>query len=178
MEQSPQSPLDQPTDEAISDNDQAQVADLSAAPQRVQRVARGTFSIEMAPGSPSGLAPDGSVLAEHRNLLTVLHFTKVWSGDLHGAGSGIMLAGGDPATGNAGYVATEVVDGAMFGRTGTFLLQQLGDLDEGRETLHYQVVTGSATGELAGLVGVLDLQIDDAGVHHYELRATLPITGN
>ncbi|SKF62475.1 Protein of uncharacterised function (DUF3224) [Mycobacteroides abscessus subsp. abscessus] len=52
--------------------------------------------------------------------------TKTWSGDIRGTSTGIMLAGGDPATGDAGYVAIEVVRADLGGREGTFLLQQFG----------------------------------------------------
>lgn len=126
---------------------------------------RGQFTITMA-APTSDL--DG---ATHR-----FAFTKQWSGDLEATGRGVMLSGGDPATGNAGYVAIELVEGTLGGRRGTFLLQQFGDLDEGRETLHYQVVNGSGTGELAGLAGRLDLEIVEDGVHHYVLehRFTAP----
>lgn len=126
------------------------------------RTAIGTFTIEMS--APS-TAVEGAV--------DRFGLTKTWSGDIQGTGAGVMLAGGDPATGSAGYVAIEVIRGTLAGREGTFLLQQFGDLDRGAETLHYQVVSGSGTGALSGLRGTMDLDIDDAGVHHYELTYEL-----
>ncbi|MGA4506540.1 DUF3224 domain-containing protein [Propionibacteriaceae bacterium G1746] len=129
----------------------------------MQTTATGTFTIEM---SAPKMVVNGQVAR--------FGLTKSWSGDITGTGTGVMLAGGDPETGHAGYVAIEVIEGTVHGRGGTFLLQQFGDLDDGNEILHYQVVNGSGTGELAGLRGQLDLEIDDAGVHHYELAYTLP----
>ncbi|MBO1030546.1 DUF3224 domain-containing protein [Tessaracoccus sp. SD287] len=126
------------------------------------RTAAGTFTIEMS--APS-TALDGAV--------DKFGLTKTWSGDIRGTSTGIMLAGGDPATGDAGYVAIEVVRADLGGREGTFLLQQFGDLDRSAETLYYQVVSGSGTGGLVGLRGTMDLDIDDVGVHHYELTYTL-----
>ncbi|MGD8214240.1 DUF3224 domain-containing protein [Aestuariimicrobium sp. Y1814] len=127
------------------------------------RTATGTFTLEM---SPPGTAVDGAV--------DRFGLTKTWRGDIAGSGTGVMLTGGDPATGLAGYVAIEVVRGTLAGRPGSFLLQQFGDLDLGEETLYYQVVNGSGTDQLVGLKGRMDLEIDDQGVHHYELTYTIP----
>ena len=126
------------------------------------RSAQGTFTIEM---SPPSTALEGTV--------DRFGLTKTWSGDIRGTSTGVMLAGGDPASGDAGYVAIEVVRGTLAGRDGSFLLQQFGDLDRGAETLYYQVVSGSGTDGLVGLRGTMDLDIDDVGVHHYELTYTL-----
>src|SRR3954468_19446922 len=98
--------------------------------------------------------------------------TKTWSGDLAGTGHGQMLSAGDPAGGNAGYVALEVVDGTLHGRRGSFAFQQLGVIRGGDQELRYDVVPGSGTGELADIEGELALTIDDRG-HAYELRYTL-----
>ena len=125
--------------------------------------ARGTFQVQLA---PQDAELDG---AAHR-----FGITKSWAGDVSGDGDGVMVSGGDPARGDAGYVAIEVVHGTVHGRRGTFLLQQFGDLDEGRETLYYQVVNGSGTGELVGLRGRMDIDIDDEGTHHYTLDYQLP----
>jgi len=56
--------------------------------------ARGTFDVVLTPGSPE---LDGAV--SHFDLL------KRFSEDLEGTGIGIMLSGGDPQEGAAGYVA-------------------------------------------------------------------------
>ena len=128
-----------------------------------QQPATGQFDVQLTPEN-----------AEAEGAIYRFTLTKTWRGDLRATGRGVMLSGGDPTTGCAGYVAAEVVEGTLAGRQGTFLLQQFGDLDEGRETLHYQVVNGSATGELAGLRGRMDVDIDTAGVHHYILHHTLP----
>jgi hypothetical protein len=84
-----------------------------------------------------------------------------------------MLSAGDPAQGAAGYVALEVVDATLRGRSGTLAFQQLGVMRDGGQELRYDVVPGSGTGALAGLTGTLSLTIDDAG-HHYELTYDLP----
>jgi Protein of unknown function (DUF3224) len=101
-----------------------------------------------------------------------LTIDKTWSGDLAGSGHGLMLSAGDPAQGRAGYVALEVVDGILHGRSGSFAVQQLGVMRDGAQELRYDVVPGSGTGELAGIDGSLALTIDDRG-HTYELTYTL-----
>jgi hypothetical protein len=40
----------------------------------------------------------------------------------------------------------------------------------GTQTLHYEVVPGSGTGELEGIAGTLDLTIEPDGTHRYELQ--------
>lgn len=122
-----------------------------------------TFTIELRPGDP---LPSGSARFE---------FTKSWSGALAGSSTGTMLTAGDPATGSAGYVALEVVDGVLEGRRGTFALQQLGTMEGGDPQLTYVVAPGSGTGELAGTTGSLLIgEIDDHGVHQVTLDLDLP----
>ena len=123
--------------------------------------AAGTFEIERRPGRPEG---DGA-LARH-------DFTKTFSGGIEGTGVGLMISAGDPASGAAGYVAMEVVTGQLEGRRGSFALQQYGTMSAGGQRLEYEVVHGSGEGELEGIVGRLDLSVED-GIHHYALEYDL-----
>lgn len=83
-----------------------------------------------------------------------------------------MLSAGDPTSGSAGYVAIEVVEGALHGRSGSLALQQLGVMRAGEQELRYDVVPGSGTDGLVGITGTLALTIDEHG-HHYELTYDL-----
>jgi Protein of unknown function (DUF3224) len=121
--------------------------------------ARGTFDVHMAPGP-----------GELEGAVNRFELTKTFRGDLEGTGAGVMLSGGDPQTGSAGYVAMEIVRGHLGGHEGGFALQQFGTLDAGTQTLHYEVVPGSGWGGLNGITGSLRLTIDGDGVHHYELE--------
>ena len=124
--------------------------------------AKGTFDITMQ----SGLAQlDGAV-----NRFEML---KTFHGDLQGTGTGIMLAAGDPQAGDAGYVAIEVIRGQLSERQGGYALQQFGLMHAGSQTLQYQVVPGSGTEQLIGIVGSLHLRVDEDGTHHYELEYDL-----
>ena len=82
----------------------------------------------------------------------------------------MMLSCGDPQAGAAGYVAIEIVSGSFGDRHGSFALQQLGMMSGGTQSLHYEVVPGSGTGDLQGIAGTLHLNIEPDGTHHYELR--------
>ncbi len=77
----------------------------------------------------------------------------------------MMLAMGN-ASGSAGYVAMELVTGTLDGRKGTFALQHSGTMARGTPTLHVHVVPDSGTDELAGLSGLLAIEITD-GKHRY-----------
>lgn len=120
--------------------------------------ARGTFDVHLLPG-PAEL--DGAVQR--------FELTKTFSGDLQGSGRGVMLSAGDPQAGAAGYVAIETVTGRLGDRDGGFALQQFGTMAGGGQTLHYVVVPGSGTGELAGITGTLQLVVEADGTHRFEL---------
>lgn len=125
-------------------------------------VASGTFVVEIVPATPE---LDGAI-----NRFTL---SKSFAGDLEGSGSGLMLSGGDPASGSAGYVAIEVVRGTLQGRSGQFALMQLGTMHGGDHELRYDIVPGSGTDELAGITGALALEIDAEGAHHFTLTYEL-----
>ncbi|MDA8102741.1 MAG: DUF3224 domain-containing protein [Nitrospiraceae bacterium] len=128
----------------------------------MRQVARGTFGVEITPSTPE---LDGAV--------NRFELHKNFDGDLVGTGSGVMLSGGDPSTGTAGYVAIETVRGTLGGKKGTFALQQFGTMVSGTPTLHYEVVPGSGSGELARIIGTLKLAIEDDGTHRFELEYEL-----
>ena len=125
---------------------------------RMSDRATGTFDVTLTPGDP-----------EVGGAVGRFDFTKVFHGDLAGSGAGVMLSGGDPASGSAGYVAIETVDGALRGRSGGFALQQFGQMDRGEPTLRYEVVPGSGHGELDGITGTFELTIEEDGTHRYVL---------
>lgn len=96
--------------------------------------------------------------------------TKTFAGDLTGTSTGLMLSAGDPQTGEAGYVAVEVVDAVLADGSGRFVLQQFGTMHDGTQNLHYEIVPGSGSEALARIAGRVMLTIDADGTHHYELE--------
>ena len=125
--------------------------------------ARGTFEVTMRPGA-----------AELDGAVARFELEKTFAGDLEGTGTGVMLSAGDPQAGAAGYVAVETVRGRLGGREGGFALQQFGTMHPSGQVLHYEVVPGSGTGELAGITGTLHLDVDDDGTHRYALEHDVP----
>ena len=116
----------------------------------------------ITPGSP-----------ELNGAVSRFELVKTWHGDLRGTGIGVMLSGGDPQAGAAGYVAVETVQGRLDGNEGSFAFQQFGVMAGGAQTLHYEVVPGSGDGQLAGLSGVLRLDVEQDGTHRYEFEFDL-----
>ena len=125
-------------------------------------VASGTFDVDMQPG-----------VAELDGAVSRFELSKTFHGDLRGTGRGVMLSGGDPQSGAAGYVAIESVRGRLGDREGSFALQQFGLMAGASHTLHYEVVPGSGGGELTGISGTLHLDVGEDGTHRYELHYEL-----
>ena len=98
--------------------------------------------------------------------------TKTFHGDLHGTGTGEMLAVRTQTPGSAGYLLIEHVAGTLDGRSGGFMLQHYGTMDRGRPEQTVAVIPDSGTGGLAGITG--QMSIDAAAGHAYVLRYSLP----
>ena len=96
---------------------------------------------------------------------------KTFSGPLVG-GSVVAMTSTSVGDGPAGYVAVEMVTGALEGRSGSFVLQHTGVVDGENGTTSGLVLPGTATGELAGLRGGMTIAHDEAGavlILDYEL---------
>lgn len=124
--------------------------------------AHGTFTVDVKPLTP----PPAEGLGR-------FSINKQIQGDLAGTSKGEMFSAGDPRQGAAGYVAIEMVTGALSGRQGAFALQHLGTMDASGPKMQVQVVSGSGTGELAGIAGTFTIH-SDKGAHSYEFEYTLP----
>jgi hypothetical protein len=98
---------------------------------------------------------------------------KRFEGDLVATGAGEMLTALTPNPGSAGYVAIERVTGTLRGRSGSFVFQHSGTMDQGAQRLSITVVPGSGTGDLAGISGSFKINIAE-GRHLYEFEYSLP----
>ena len=127
--------------------------------------ASGTFEVKLSPQPLADPAAD--------SMLGRMTIDKTFSGDLQATSKGEMLMAGTPVKGSAGYVAIERVNGTLQGRSGTFVLQHTGTMNRGAPELRVTVVPDSGTGELAGLVGTLSIDIFD-GKHFYAFDYALP----
>lgn len=84
--------------------------------------------------------------------LVEIHVTEAFHGDIEGEGAVRFLQAGRP-DGSASFVGIERVTGSVGGRSGTFLLQDAGTVEDGVVNGTWFVIPGSGTGDLAGLRG-------------------------
>ena len=127
--------------------------------------ATGTFEVKVTPLDPAFKADDNSI--GRFSLDTQFH------GDLEATSNGEMLSGAGAVKGSGGYVAIERVSGTLQGRTGTFILQHNGTMQNGAFQLNVVVVPDSGTGQLVGLSGKMEIIIKD-GKHSYDFAYSLP----
>ncbi len=148
---------------------QAQIGNESAALEHkgetIMRNATGTFDIQLTPQPSSGQASTPVV-----NRLTI---NKHFTGDLEASSTGEMLSVTTEVKGSAGYVAIELVNGSLSGRSGTFVLQHSGLMDRGNPQATIAIVPDSGTGGFIGLKGTMAIRME-AGKHFYDLKYSLP----
>jgi len=91
---------------------------------------------------------------------------KEFHGELDATSKGEMLSAMTSVEGSAGYVAIEQVIGSLSGKKGSFVLQHFGTMDKGKDSLILEVVPDSGSDELSGLVGKMEIKIEE-GQHFY-----------
>lgn len=124
--------------------------------------AEGTFTVDLQPLTP---APADGIARYSINK----HIT----GALEATTKGEMFSAGNPQSGHAGYVAIELVTGALDGKQGTFTLQHLASMDAAGSHMQVQIIPGSGTGDLAGITGTFEIKIENKQ-HNYTLTYNLP----
>ena len=123
--------------------------------------ATGTFDVKITPQA-SDLSPEGPNLGR-------MSLDKQFHGDLNGTAKGEMItAAGLAVKESAAYSAVERVSGTLHGKKGSFALQHTGIMDRGTPSLTITVVPDSATGDLAGLTGKMEIIIEGK-LHKYVL---------
>lgn len=127
-------------------------------------LASGPFDVKLTPQANDAPA-EGAALGR-------MSLEKTFHGDLAATSIGEMITAMTAVQGSAAYSAVERVSGTLHGRSGTFALQHTGIMNRGAKSLAITVVPDSGTGELAGLSGTLDIQIE-GGKHSYTLDYTL-----
>jgi len=105
--------------------------------------------------------------------LTRATVTKTYTGDIEGEGhvEYLMMYRSD---GSATFVGLERVTGGISGKTGGFVLQRTGAFEGGKAKESYQVVPGSATGDLQGLLGEGTSDVGHGMEHPFALSYELP----
>ena len=84
-----------------------------------------------------------------------------------------MLSHQTECEGARGYVAVDRVAGTPDGRSGSFVLHHRGVMTRGEPHLSVTVTPDSATGDLAGLSGEMQIKIEN-GKHFYDFDYSLP----
>ena len=130
-------------------------------------MARGTFEVTINPLTPYNMS-EGAQLGR-------MSLDKLFHGDLEASSQGEMLSAQTGVEGSAGYVAIERVTGTLAGRKGSFVLQHTGLMARGAPSLTVIIVPDSGTDELAGLVGTMDIIIEE-GRHMYVLEYELRVS--
>lgn len=122
----------------------------------------GRFDVDMT-------SADCSIESEKDHTFGRMLLDKTYHGALTANSRGEMMSVSTQTEGSAGYVALEQVSGELNGKNGTFVLQHFGVMHEGHNRLILEVVPDSATGELKGLLGQMDIRVED-GQHFYDLE--------
>jgi hypothetical protein len=104
--------------------------------------------------------------------LTRASVTQRLEGDIAGEGAAEWLMAYRP-DGTARFVGLQLVDGVLFGRRGTFVLETAGEFDGGVARWQASVVPGSSTGELPGLSGAGRFEAPRGSEASYELEVEL-----
>ena len=131
----------------------------------MSHTAKGTFVVNLQALDFEGANPQAR--------LGRMSIDKTLTGDLNATTRGQMLSAMTEVKGSAGYVAIEVVTGALHGRNGSFVLQHSGQMSRGTPSLSIVVVPDSGTGQLQGLEGEFEILVED-GVHCYTFNYALP----
>jgi hypothetical protein len=107
--------------------------------------AKGTFKV-------SGWEENTSAELENGGRLTRAHVTFGFDGDLEAEGGweAVMCYQQD---GSASFTGFQHTTGSLRARTGSFVLRADGTFSGGQALTNWQVVDGSATGQLRGLRG-------------------------
>lgn len=125
----------------------------------------GPFNVKMSP-QPVHEAAEGQ--------FGRMALDKQFHGELEASSRGEMLAAMTQVKGSAGYVALEKVEGALAGRSGSFLLVHRGLMNRGVPDLSIEVVPDSGTDQLLGLSGRMRIDIREGGAHFYLFDYELP----
>lgn len=99
-------------------------------------------------------------------------FDKVFSGALAAISKVSMFGIMNRDLGSGGYIAFELLEGAIEGKNGTFVLQHSCLMNRGKEEQHIQVMPDTGTGELKGISGKMKIEIIE-GQHFYNFEYSL-----
>jgi hypothetical protein len=124
--------------------------------------ASGTFELTSRTESPYDEL-DGGIKLTHASG------AQTFGGDIDGDGAvhWLMLYRPDKS---ARFVGLQRISGSVAGRRGSFVLAAEGDHEAGSSRIRWTVVTGSGTGDLAGIAGTGSMTAPGGAKGTYELQ--------
>lgn len=129
----------------------------------------GEFDVKVTPQKPDNKEAEAAGLGR-------MSLDKQFHGALAATSKGEMLSYMTEVRGSGVYVAIERVTGTLDGRSGSFVLHHRGVMTRGEPHLSVTVTSDSATGDLVGLSGEMQIKIE-GGKHFYDFDYTLPGNG-
>lgn len=99
--------------------------------------------------------------------LSRAHLTKTFQGDIEGTSTTDLLMAVAAVEGSAAYVGFERLIGRVHGRVGSFVLHHSATMSGGAGPATWSVVPDSGTGELSGLRGEGQIDVDAEGGHSF-----------
>jgi hypothetical protein len=115
---------------------------------------------------------DRAVVGEGAKL-TRASVGQTYSGDIDGNGTAEWLMS-YRADGTAHFVGLQTIGGTVGGRTGSFVLDSIGEFDGSTASGELSVVEGSGAGALAGVTGKGRFTAPMGGEPTWELTLDLP----
>lgn len=128
------------------------------------KTVRGKFEIKSAPAST-----DDNIKKMGGMAMT---FDKVFSGALELTSKVSMFGVMNQDLGSGGYIALELLEGSVEGKTGSFVLQHSCFMNRGKQEQEIRVVPDSGTGELKGIAGAMTIEIVEKQ-HYYNFTYSL-----
>ena len=125
----------------------------------------GEFDVKVTPQKPDNKEAEAAGLGR-------MSLDKQFHGALAATSKGEMLSFMTEVKGSGVYVAIERVTGTLDGRSGRFVLHHRGVMTRGEPHLSVTVTPDSATGDLTGLTGEMQIKIEN-GKHFYDFDYTL-----
>ena len=107
--------------------------------------AEGTFEI-------TAMGEDTYAEIEGAGKLARANGTQRFAGDIEGEGSVEWLMAYE-AEGGARFLGLQRIEGSIAGRTGSLVMEAIGDFDGERSKGTWTILPGSATGALTGITG-------------------------
>jgi len=135
---------------------------ITAFPAKAQAMtvkATGEFDVKIVPVAEEKVDGGGS--------MGRMSVDKQFRGPLTGTSKAEMLTALTATKDSMSYVAMERFTGTLAGKSGSFMLQHMGTMNRGAQSLLVSVVPDSGTGQLAGLEGRMGVRIE-GGKHFYD----------